>query len=158
MQEEIRWSTKDGTSSKHDDEENCALAGKEKKGKGRKFQSKGDSSQGGMKKEFSKIKCFHCHELGHYGKKCPHKKVGKKPLGGVVGEALALQIELYFTFITCMVTSMMGSVWYLDSGSSYHMVGNKSFFNDLEDKDLHMHIKMGDDGRYSAIDVGTITF
>lgn len=40
VQEEIRLRTKDGTSYKHDDEQNCALAGKVKKGKGNKFQSK----------------------------------------------------------------------------------------------------------------------
>jgi len=35
MQEEIRWSTRDGSSSKQDDEENLALARKLRKGKGR---------------------------------------------------------------------------------------------------------------------------
>ena len=34
VQEEIRLSTKDGSSSKHDDEEDCALAAKARKGKG----------------------------------------------------------------------------------------------------------------------------
>ena len=70
---------RDGISSKHDDEENYALAGKVNKGKGKKFQSKVDSSQGSKKKDFSNIKCFHSHELGHCVMKRPHKKVGKKP-------------------------------------------------------------------------------
>ena len=61
-----------------------------KKGKGNKFQSKGDSIRGGKKKDLSKIKSFHPHELGHYATKCPHK-VGKKPPGGVANEALASQ-------------------------------------------------------------------
>ena len=52
----------------------------------------------------------------------------------------------------------MGSVWYIDSGVSFHMTGDKDLFNDLEEKDLQMHIEMGDDGRYSATDIGTITF
>ena len=30
--------------------------------------------------------------------------------------------------------------------------------SDLEEKDLQMHIEMGNDGRYSATDIGTITF
>lgn len=38
------------------------------------------------------------------------------------------------------------------------MMGNKEFFNDLEEKDLQMHIDMGDDGRYIMTDIGTITF
>ena len=52
----------------------------------------------------------------------------------------------------------MGSVWYLDSGASFHMMRDKELFSDLEEKDLQMHIEMGDDDRYSATSIGTITF
>ena len=52
----------------------------------------------------------------------------------------------------------MGLVWYLDSGASFHMTGDKELFSDLEEKDLQMHIEMGDDGRYSVTGIGTITF
>jgi hypothetical protein len=38
------------------------------------------------------------------------------------------------------------------------MMGDKESFIDLEEKDLRMHIKMGDDGKYSANGIGTITF
>ena len=47
MQEEIRTSTKDGSSSKHDDEENLALVSKVRKGKGKAFHPKFGSSHGG---------------------------------------------------------------------------------------------------------------
>ena len=49
-----------------------------------------------------------------------------------------------------MVSSTMGSMWYLDSGASFHMMRDKELFSSLEEKDLQMHIEMGDDGRYSA--------
>ena len=52
----------------------------------------------------------------------------------------------------------MGSVWYLYSGASFHMTGDKELFSDLEEKDLQIHIEMGDDGKYSAAGIGTITF
>ena len=52
----------------------------------------------------------------------------------------------------------MGSVWFLDSGASFHMTGDRDFFSDLDDKDLGVHIEMGDDGRYSANGIGTISF
>ena len=51
----------------------------------------------------------------------------------------------------------MGSVWYLDSGASFHMTGDKELFSDLEEKDLHMHIEMGDNGKYSVTRLGMIT-
>ena len=53
---------------------------------------------------------------------------------------------------------MMVCVWYLDSGASFQMTSDKNLFNALEEKDLKMHIKMGDDGRYSFSGVGTVAF
>ena len=57
-----------------------------------------------------------------------------------------------------MVSSMMGSFWYLDSGASFHMTSDKELFSELEEKYLKMHFKMGDDGKYNVTGVGTITF
>jgi len=54
MQEEIRRSTRDGSSSKQDDEENLALVSKVRKGKGKASHSKPSSSRGG--KKFDKLK------------------------------------------------------------------------------------------------------
>ena len=73
-------------------------------------------------------------------------------------EALASYFELSFTLIACMVSLMMGSVWYLNSGDSFHMTSNKELFSNLEEKDLQMHINMGDDGRYNATDINSVTF
>ena len=53
MQEEIRWNTRDGSSSKHDDEENCASDAKSRKGKGKKFHSKSKAT--GKKLDFVEI-------------------------------------------------------------------------------------------------------
>ena len=52
----------------------------------------------------------------------------------------------------------MGSVWFLESGASFHMTGDKDLFTNLDGKDLGVHIEMGDDGRYSATGIGTISF
>ena len=38
------------------------------------------------------------------------------------------------------------------------MTDDKSLFSALEEKDLNMHIEMGDDGRYSVSGVGTVAF
>ena len=55
MQEEIRRSTRDGSSSKQDDEENLALASKASKGKGKASHPKSISSHGGNKFDKSKV-------------------------------------------------------------------------------------------------------
>ncbi len=57
-----------------------------------------------------------------------------------------------------MVLSMMGCVWYLDSGASFHMSGDKNIFSTLEEKDLEMRIEMGDDGKYHVLGEGTVVF
>lgn len=58
---------------------------------------------------------------------------------------MASQFELDFTLITCMSNTMIGNVWYLDSSASFHATRCKDFFSDLEEKDLQMHIELGDD-------------
>ena len=38
------------------------------------------------------------------------------------------------------------------------MTADKELFSDLEEKDLQMHIEMGNNGRYNATGIGTITY
>ena len=68
VQEEIRQSTRDRSSSKNSDEENCALDSKAKKGKSKKASHSGVK---GKKQDMSKVKCFHYHQHGHYATNCP---------------------------------------------------------------------------------------
>lgn len=113
-----------------------------KKGKGKNFHSKLDYYHVGKKKDMMKVKYFHCHEMGHFATNCQLKKSKKKSSRGAAGEALASQFRLDFSLIACMVSSMMGSVWYLDNGASFHMTNDNELFNEMDDKYLHMHIEI----------------
>eukprot|EP00253_Pinus_taeda_P021627 PITA_21627 len=155
--EEIRRSTRDGSSSK-EDEENIALASKVRKGKDKDFHSKLSSSHVGKNINKSKVRCFNCHEVGHYATNCPLKKSKKGSSKGYEGEALVSQFELDFTLIACMVSSMMGCGWFIDSGTSFHITGDKSLFSTLEEKDLQLCIEMGDDRKYCVSGEGTVAF
>jgi hypothetical protein len=108
--------------------------------------------------DLSKVKCFHCHECGHLATNCPQNKKNKKVVGAATSEALVSQFELDFALITCMASSASGSMWHLDSDASFHMMGDRESFIDLEEKDIRIHIEMSDDGKYSEIGIGTITF
>eukprot|EP00253_Pinus_taeda_P020605 PITA_20605 len=156
--EEIRRSTRDGSSSKNDDEENLALTSKARKGKGKASHFKSNSSHGGKKGNMCKVRCFNCHNMGHYATNFPSKKSKKGSSEESEGEALASQFEMDFTLIACMVSSMIGCVWYLESGASFHMTSDKNLFSALEEKDLKMCIEMGDDRRYNVSRVGTVAF
>ena len=57
-----------------------------------------------------------------------------------------------------MASTAMGCMWYLYIGASFHMTRNRDLFSDLEEKDLQQSIEFGDDERYSATDIGKITF
>ena len=131
------------------------MAAKARKGKGKK-SSKSEAK--GKKQDLSKVKCFHCHQHGHFATNCPQKKKNKQATGSRAGEALASQFELDFLLIACLVSSVMGSVWFLDSGASFHMTGDKYLFSDLDEKDLAVHIEMGDDGRFNVTGIETISF
>jgi hypothetical protein len=67
VQEEIRIGHVGPSSSTHaEEEEGLALAGKAKDNKKRK---------GGKKNiDFSKVKCFQCHKMGHFASQCPKRK------------------------------------------------------------------------------------
>ena len=132
------------------------MAAKSRKGKGKKNPSQ--SGAKGKKHDLSKVKCFHYHQHRHFATNCPQKKKNKQAAGSAAREALASQFELDFSLIACLVSSVMVSVWFLDSGASFHMTGDKYFFSDLLEKDLGVHIDMGDDGRYFATGVRTISF
>ena len=80
VHEEFRQNTRDGSSSKNEDEEDFYLDAKVKKGKGKKFHSKSESKNG-KKKDMSKVKCFHCHGHGNFATNCPQKKKYKKVRG-----------------------------------------------------------------------------
>ena len=57
-----------------------------------------------------------------------------------------------------MVSTVMGSMAYLGSGASFHMTGNEELFSSLEEKDLQMHVEMGDDETYRTTGIGIDTF
>ena len=89
MQEEFKQNTRDGSSSKNEDEEYCAFSAKAKKGKGNKFHSKSESKDG-KKRDMSRMKCFHYHEHGNYATNYPQNKKNKNATGFAAGEALSL--------------------------------------------------------------------
>ena len=53
-----------------------------------------------------------------------------------------------FCLIACMASTTRSSIWYIDSGASSHMTGQKRFFRDLQEGGTRIHVELGDDSRY----------
>jgi len=150
--EDIRRNIRDGTSSK-EVEEDFSLASKKKKAKGKKSQGE----EGRKNMALMKVKCFHCHEHMHYAKNCPQKKASKKkPTITTIAEDITSQFELHFILIACMADIVMGGMWYLHNGASFHMTRNRYLFSDFEKKDLKQSIEFGDDERYIVLKMNHI--
>lgn len=50
------------------------------------------------------------------------------------------------------------SIWYVDSGTSRHMIGVREYFSELSEGDLDMEVVLGDDSIVRVVNVGTLTF
>jgi len=95
--------------------------------------------------------CYHCHKLGHYQYESPDKeKETKVNFAKTEGEMLLM------AYIDKKENSS-GDTWYLDSGCSNHMCGNKSLFYDL-DETFRETVKLGNNSYMSVMGIGDIKF
>jgi hypothetical protein len=61
-----------------------------------------------------------------------------------------MEFEKYLSIVSYLFTNKtIMSVWYLDSGASYHMMEAWELFKSLMEKDLGIHVELGDDVKYA---------
>jgi hypothetical protein len=48
--------------------------------------------------------------------------------------------------------------WLIDSGASRHMTGTRNHLTHFIEKEMHIHVVLGDDARYNLRGVGTYNF
>jgi hypothetical protein len=73
------------------------------------------------------MECFKCHKLGHFQSECP--SWDKEANYVELGEEEEMMLILYVK----MNGVKKRDVWFLDSGCSNHMCGDKSLFTDLNE-------------------------
>lgn len=70
-----------------------------------------------------------------------------------------MKFESDFSLVSWLSTSTTTrSAWYLDSGASRRMTKAWELFSSLMEKDLGIHVVLGDDAKYSVKGEGTIKF
>lgn len=95
------------------------------------------------------IECFQCHKLGHFQYECPSWEKGANYAELDEGEELLLMSYLELNH------AKREEVWFLDSGCSNHMSGNKEWFSDL-DVQFRQTVKLGDNSRMAVVGKGNV--
>ena len=135
----------------------------------------------------SKVKCFACQKMGHYAGQCPNKKKKKNQHTAATTEidGFTVRFERYFSlfvgvgversssitsrdFENHMEHSMIvehslsatttSSTWYIDSGASNHMTGDRDMFTEMSESYLELEVVLGDDIVVRAVGRGTARF
>lgn len=93
------------------------------------------------------VECYRYHKYGHYQYECP-KSARKEEQSNYV----ELEV-LLMAYIDEQDVKL--DAWYLNSGCSNHMSGNKYLFSDLN-KDFREHVKFRDNSSISVMGKGNI--
>ncbi|GAU32260.1 hypothetical protein TSUD_53880 [Trifolium subterraneum] len=111
--------------------------------------------RGGRAGKFNKdmIECYKCHKLGHFQSECPSWEEDNANYAQFDEEEEIL--------LMAQETKEDGKIdvnhelWFLDSGCSNHMVGNKSWLFDYDDT-FKDSVKLGDDSRMAVVGKGNL--
>ncbi|KHN36591.1 Retrovirus-related Pol polyprotein from transposon TNT 1-94, partial [Glycine soja] len=142
--------------SRGEEEQVLKISHEDKASRGRGRGRGNGSFRGGRgrgRQSFNKavIECFKCHKLGHYQYECPdwEKNANYVELEKEKDEELLLMsyVELE--------QDKMEEVWFLDSGCSNHMTGNKEWFSEL-DESFSQTVKLGNNTRMVVVGKGII--
>ena len=126
---------------------NDQVAGRGGRGRGA-FRGRG---RGRGRQAFNKaiVECYKCHQLGHFQYECP-----KWEKGAHYAELDEKEEMLLMSYVE-LNQSRKEDVWFLDSGCSNHMCGNKLWFSDL-DEEFRQSVKLGNNSKMTVLGKGNI--
>ncbi|TXG65249.1 hypothetical protein EZV62_006524 [Acer yangbiense] len=121
----------------------------EGRGRGRGFFRGRGRSRGHQSFNKALVECYKCHKLGHFQYECPSwdKEANYAELGEEEEMLLMSYVE--------MNEAKREDVWFLDSGCSNHMCGDKTFFCELNENFRQM-VKLGNNSRMTVMGKGNV--
>ncbi|KAG7553691.1 GAG-pre-integrase domain [Arabidopsis suecica] len=121
------------------------------RGRGRGMgQGRGRGRARGFNK--ATIECYKCHKLGHFQYECPNVE-GKANYAEADGEEDEV---LLMAFTGESENESKEEVWFLDSGCSNHMCGDKSWFSSLDQGFRHT-VKLGNNASLTVFGKGNVS-
>ncbi|RVX02924.1 hypothetical protein CK203_023294 [Vitis vinifera] len=112
------------------------------------FQGRG-RGRGGQTFSKAIVKCYKCHQLGHFQYECPkwEKEANNVELEEKEEMLLMSYVELN--------QSRREDVWFLDSRCSNHTCANKEWFSGL-DEEFRQSVKLGNNSKMTMLGKGNI--
>jgi hypothetical protein len=174
IQEETWLVSKDDLDGpvKSSSDENQALAARTRKGRrgspdrrgppGRRASPEREASpKPRRKKDLSRIRCFECHEFGHYASQCPLRRGRGRRQQASTAEVD--EVADRFQREILLVSSLSGIVssrerWLVDSGASCHMTGARELFDTLTETGPDLCVELGTRAKHSVRGSGTVSF
>nr|DAD19456.1 TPA_asm: hypothetical protein HUJ06_020919 [Nelumbo nucifera] len=127
---------------------NVSYEGGRGRGRGGRSASRG-RGRGRGRQGFNKafVECYKCHNLGHFQYECPNWEKGVYYAELDEEMLLMAQMDLH--------NSKTGTMWFLDSGCSNHMTGDRQWFLHL-DESFRQVVKLDNNTKMAVMGKGSI--
>ena len=100
----------------------------------------------------SNVECYKCHRYGHYQSEC---RTNLNRQNGERTNFAEKEEEVSLLMVCHMSEETQQNTWYLDTGCSNHMCGDKKAFSEL-DESFRSTVKFGDNSTISVMGKGRV--
>ncbi|MCH84598.1 retrovirus-related Pol polyprotein from transposon TNT 1-94, partial [Trifolium medium] len=104
----------------------------------------------------SKVKCYNCDKYGHFADECRSGKGKKSDEEANVAQSTETgKDSVLLMMATTCESDSTGQEWFLDSGCSNHMIGNRDWLAEL-DTNKKTNVKLADCRYLTAEGIGNV--